>query len=670
MKLHRIELKNFRQFYGEKALDISTEKAKNVTVVHAENGVGKTTLLNAVLWTFYGTFTSKLAQPDKVINFEAEKQGKTSASVGVQFEQEGVDYRAQRHFIKQLGRTDDQFKVFRTDKGVLKDLPHPEAFVNSVIPEEMAKYFFFDGEQAEAFSDHTNFEAVGEAVRDMLGFKLAEIAVEDLRFAARQIAKGVSAVSSVEVRAAEAEYEKILARQETDHETLKIETANRSTLEKQIDAIVKQLRESEGAALLQRQREDKERDKKAVDKQRDDAQAELIRWIGRKSLALLARKLSSVSLSFIDEESLRGRIPSPYNEEFVKGLISAEVCVCERPLKHGTAEWRAVARLLENAANAQTLGRVVSARGRLNTLTENRKEAPTLLKQIQNRVVQATEARNRLEQEISEIHDKIKSLPLAEIAEKEKARHELQKQLRAVDEKIGAIQARLRHSERDASDAKRRIDDLSKNNEKAQKIIHKREFAESAAKHLERILKDHETSARGFIQKLVNNALDTVTRKDYKFKLNEDFSMDLIQEGRPVPRSSGENQLMTLAFTAALAEFSRTRSRADGILLPGIVAPLVLDSPFGQLDKRYRKDTARFVPEMAEQVVVFLSSSQGTEEVMQALRPRIGAEYVLISENRAPRGNKKREEIRIGNNVIETSLYGCERDLTRIERLI
>jgi DNA sulfur modification protein DndD len=52
MKIKKIELQNFRQFYGEQSLLLSTNVTKNVTLVHAENTVGKTTLLNAVLWGF------------------------------------------------------------------------------------------------------------------------------------------------------------------------------------------------------------------------------------------------------------------------------------------------------------------------------------------------------------------------------------------------------------------------------------------------------------------------------------------------------------------------------------------------------------------------------------------------------------------------------------------
>ena len=50
------------------------------------------------------------------------------------------------------------------------------------------------------------------------------------------------------------------------------------------------------------------------------------------------------------------------------------------------------------------------------------------------------------------------------------------------------------------------------------------------------------------------------------------------------------NQLLGLAFTGAIAKFAKERQAdVDDILLPGTVAPLVVDSPFGHLDPLYRR---------------------------------------------------------------------------------
>ncbi|MDG7001117.1 MAG: hypothetical protein JRN15_18640, partial [Nitrososphaerota archaeon] len=164
--------------------------------------------------------------------------------------------------------------------------------------------------------------------------------------------------------------------------------------------------------------------------------------------------------------------------------------------------------------------------------------------------------------------------------------------------------------------------------------------------------------------------LNVTARRNYRFEFGTGFSFDLTysSNGKTVPRSSGENQLLSLAFIAALIKFCRSRSngKEDPLLIPGVVAPLVLDSPFGQLDSTYRVDTSRFIATMAEQVALFVSSSQGSQDVLDSLESRIGKEYVLISENRGPRNGKHTEQLHLKGHTYETSLFGCEKEMTRI----
>ena len=130
--------------------------------------------------------------------------------------------------------------------------------------------------------------------------------------------------------------------------------------------------------------------------------------------------------------------------------------------------------------------------------------------------------------------------------------------------------------------------------------------------------------------------------------------------------------MMSLAFLAALVEYAKRRASEDddGLFVPSTVAPLVLDSPFGQLDDKYRHATAAFVPSMAPQVVLLLSSSQGKEEVYSALEPRIGAEYVLVARNAEPRGDKKQEEfIEIRGKTVPSTVFGCERTMTEVKKV-
>ena len=132
-------------------------------------------------------------------------------------------------------------------------------------------------------------------------------------------------------------------------------------------------------------------------------------------------------------------------------------------------------------------------------------------------------------------------------------------------------------------------------------------------------------------------------------------------------KSGGENQLLGLAFTAALVEFAKIRQRAkDFALLPGTIAPLVLDSPFGQLDDNYRESTARFLPRMAQQVVLLLSSSQSNAPIVETLAPHVGKRYVLVRHNKGRLEGKRNERRKIAGREFEITVFDSEFNGTQI----
>ena len=72
--MKKLKLKNFRQFYREQTIEFSKSSNRNVTVIHGENGSGKTALLNAFSWCFYGKID--LPNPNNLINEQAINEAK------------------------------------------------------------------------------------------------------------------------------------------------------------------------------------------------------------------------------------------------------------------------------------------------------------------------------------------------------------------------------------------------------------------------------------------------------------------------------------------------------------------------------------------------------------------------------------------------------------------
>ncbi len=515
------------------------------------------------------------------------------------------------------------------------------------------------------FLADTNYKKVGDAIRNILGCNLAENAIRDLRHSERVFSRqigdlpGQGQLKQIETEIEELEDER--TRIENRQENLEKE---RDVLQEQVETLVDSLRKADSVKHIQNQRDAKEKQLDAVRAEMAETEAEIVKWVGTQALAVVSAKLTSGTVNFIDQESLRGRIPSPYNEEFVRGLLQEEICVCGRRIAAGGEEWKKVAALLDNASNAELLGRVVSAKSRAAILTESRTMAPQSLKRLRDRQSQLLDEGRRLEQEVAELSKQIEDTPGGHVALKEASRRQKLKKLQLVGRLMGEQYAAKKRLQGQIEVKKDKLRDIASKTKAARVLLTKQALVQQSYEWLTERLGQYEEDARGRITKLINDILSHTARRDYTFRFTDGFRMGLFfPDGRPVPRSGGENQLMSLSFIASLVMFSmeRTNRDDDRLLIPGTIAPLMLDSPFGQLDPAYRRSTAEFVPKMAPQVVLLLSSSQASDNVMAALAPHIGKQYVLISENRGPQDTKPLDLIELNGRSITTSLYNCER---------
>jgi len=673
MKIFKIKLKNYRQFYGEQEIEFCMEKGKNVTLIHAENGFGKTTILNAVLWALFNQVTKKFENPEKILNFEAEDEGVYFASVDVEFEFNRSRYLVCRVFDNRKTTKDKTtLNAFKIQAGTLKAIDAPVTFIESVVPAEMAKYFFFDGEAAEAFSSATSYKEIGKAIRNILGCEIADTAIDDLMVISKQIDKDIGRISGDDnIKEIEKNLSDASAELESTRKTKSDIEDDIAIFRAQRDLIIEQLRTMEGSRQIQEARQEKENRLDQARIQRKETIQEIIKWIGQKAIHVVSRRLSSQTLDFIDEASLKGRIPSPYNEEFVSGLLKDETCICTRCLKPQSAEWKAVADLLRNASNAEMMGRIVRARARVSDFGERYPESIALLGEIKKKCKRLVELISKLEQEIAELGKKLDNVPITEIAELERARRRLDDKITKENQKIGVVKARIYELELRIKELEDNLNKASEKDEKAKQLVKKRNLIMKSVESLKGILRQYEEKARETLQGEINDILDKVAHKSYKCNLNEDFTLELtFADNRPSPKSGGENQLLSLVFIASLVKYAASRINDENqILKPGTVAPLVLDAPLGQLDTSYQESTVKYVPMLSEQVVLLLSSSQGGVNVLSTLEPYIGSEYLLISENKEGKGKKEELKRTLYGREYVSTLYNRPKNMTSIERI-
>lgn len=668
MILQEIRLKDFRCFCGDSHIRFSEHPEKNVTIIYAENGVGKTTLLNALLWCFYGETTARFEKREEILNYDAKKAGRTTASVAVLFEHNDQHYIAKRY--SSISPTSSrEFVLARITDGSQSNLPSPETFINTVIPRDMASHFLFDGEHAEVFLGESNRGSIRSAVRDILGCSMIQTAIDDLKDVTSHFRRQIPPTPATQ-RIAE------LNRQ-LDDLTTQIEQAEasveqlkkkRAQTEQQIADIDTKLRQTAAAKELQQQRDLLNTQLRRAQKRRQDSIDDVYRWLGENGRFIVSSRITEETFSFLDDKKHRGRIPSPYNEEFVKDILEAQECICGAHLDPGSPESKKVASLLDRAANQVMRDRVSKVRGRLANLKSERAKAPSRLTKAQEQLADANDEFASAESQLAEISEKLKGIKFDEISEREQRRDELRDELRDIDRNIGRLTTNVENTEREKTKIDAEINNLTKLDEQTAIFGRRRNLCESIKGKLEVQLVAEEEQARKVLRAAIKRILKATTRKVLNLRMTDDYVISLVNaDGTALPKSSGENQLLGLAFTAALIEFAKARENAkDYRLLPGTIAPLVLDSPFGQLDETYRTTTAEFIPKMARQVVLLVSRSQGSEDVLSALRNHLGSEYLLVRHNTDPAGDRNQESRYFGGKEFNTVVFESEYDGTEI----
>ena len=363
MKLIRAEFENFR-LLRHLTLDFSTDAARKLTVIRAENETGKTTVLNGLQWALYGDD----ALPGKgqtyrlhPIDWDGSDGKHVSISVEVEFETTGIrrsprgliETRRQYRIIRSAYETLDGAKWERspsivklfhlTDTGGVLIEP-PEAQIHDILPPELREVFFTDGDRALSFieatvSVTTKRERVQKAIRSLLGLGVIEDALKHVKKAASEVNKAVKRMGSDQRLTQIATRLEEMDRDATDHEE-KIEDAHSqfaafdeklSELQKKLDAaLVKGDREK-----LKRDIEQAERQLKQIDNQRAAAAKEHSELFRSQALArdLLGSVLEK-GLGKLSELHDQGKIPNttiPVLEERLKGTT----CICGESLKAG-----------------------------------------------------------------------------------------------------------------------------------------------------------------------------------------------------------------------------------------------------------------------------------------------------------------------------------------------
>ncbi len=665
MILNSVTVENFRSFYGEQTINFADDSKKNTTIIYALNGVGKTNLLNAILWCLHGEFSPSFTNHNDVLNWEAARRGRKNYHVSLYLEDSG-----QQYVIKRTGGELDNFKVFMVEKdGNIRELKSsPSMFVNSIIPRDMAGYFINDGEGNDLKVSQNGMISIRRSIRDILGFNVAEKTLRDLSTIKKEVREELKKfdkdheLSNIEDR--------IQIFDDSINKAKKDFEDNRSALElyeDQLDTVEKSLGNSSSAVADQliKQRISTQKNRSARADQLSSLEAQKVSLIREYSWVAFAHRLSNEALDFIDESELKGTIPAPFNLQLVKDILEREECVCGACIKPGTSAFEKINELTKEAADPDLLHRLQKARSRLTAVKTLSPQAYDRIEKNFRDVRAAQDEIHALDIELEEISNQISQLDDEGIRKLEKERGLLRSKVREAQRAVDRLEEKIKSLTKDRSSLQKEASRIEGLSPRAKVLKHKLSVIEGVEAQIAQELEEAEGSIHGILKEKIDSFLDKYLRQDYKVLITSDLNLCLQdRNGKAVPPSGGQGAILSFIYISSLIAIARERRDLEStILTPGAIAPLIFDAPFSKLDPKYSPNIARELPKLVDQLIILMYQDEGKNVTSTFLEEgKLGKEYYFCELIAGEQGDREIHELNFGDQILVVTEYGAAID--------
>ncbi len=632
MLLEELILTDIGPFSDTQTLRFSTSEKKPVTLIGGQNGMGKTTIINALALVLYGSQSKRLIQFENYNQFLRGiiHHGKEHAAVTLKFSRQEKGQTRKYEITRSWSSSGNElFKCFingERDQSLTESSNWLKT-INRFIPLSVAGLAIFDGEKIEALANpERSNEILKTTIEGLLGLDLLTRLLQDLKkYERTTVTSSLSESEREGIEKAQIELDKasdellitteqldtvLISIQET---TSEVDEANEKfeelggSLFRNRNLIKEELLRAEGT---------KTSSLKALEDLASDVAPllllpnllhEIIK-IGENSAALDEAALLHTRFKERDEQLLTDAA-SFFKTDQLSRL--EDLLVASRELTNFHTEIpfhvRPDIQIVANGLVAETSDQITAdAERHLQLIESSMNTIETAEKKLH-----ATPDESEINQALFKVHE-------AEI------------KLKNLQEKLIELERNLSSAEWKHSRAQAAVEKLlllkieeAEVGERAKRI-----HRETKAAHTKILqFRNHKASANaeriaGYIEK----AMRTLFRKNElitSISLDpEDFKMRLKgqngEELNPKKLSAGERQLLATAILWGL-------SQATGKKLPTII-----DTPLGRLDSSHRTNLVeQYFPNASRQIVLLSTDEEIIGDRLEKLNTHVGSCYFL-----------------------------------------
>lgn len=631
MKFISLSVKNFRQ-YEELDFDL-VKGTSQFVVVQANIGQGKTTFINAILWCLYGIEHESTEGINSVANERALERSKNGESVNVEVSlrlelDDGSTAVVKREQPFQSVGNDGiptaQSKVSVVhvkDARVGADsIKNPQLWVEKLLPNRLFPYFIFNGENASLyFANNSQIEVRNAVLRiarvDVLQRMKSHLekVKDEIRSDARKAdPAGLSNADSA-INRIRGEIESLTSRENEISTAIKDFDEENLMLKERVENSTKM----RGLLHLRDTAQNKLND---FERELEKTNQDLAEWAGLNSSLFFGDSALVALAEAVEDSKKAGKYPPDFQAVALKRLLDSGSCICGRDLKNDHTAEKHIQTLLEDFAEAGPRGTELQILNSHLTIFKDRKadaskEYSDLLK-----------IRAAIIKDIDEISDELAGLnvqvgdggTMDEVQIWDQLTSLLQSRKdKEVELSLIAAEIAVKNSELDKANSE--YARLVSQSESAKKLSNELEFLSDAIEQIDQVYNNILSKVLSIVGTALKENWENWHSKDQpeEILLTEDFQIYKINAaGQRTTFSKGEYRLLyyCLCFAARLVS--------------GFKFPLLIDSPWGNMDTSTRKSLATELVNKLDdsQTALFVLDSEFPSEISSILaagKPRL-----------------------------------------------
>jgi len=620
--IRRLVLENFGPYFGKHELDLSVTPDHEVVLIYGENMRGKTSIVNAIRWCLYGSTLDRYERPipqQRFINYDAINVGDYHMAVEITFDHQDSHYELERRIQSSVKPTSD--RDLKSSVNLKKDgylVPGGDItdVVYDILHPDIARFFLFDGEmlaQYEILLGQPTIasQKVRESIEQILGLPALTKGKEDVetlkKDAQRRQTKALDV--SKQHAALTAKSQQLEAALEGVKGDLDGLRNVYSKLQEERDQLSDKLQGFGDAEAEIRELDTLEAEIGKLTTEAEEAHAECKKLIAEAwwipATPRIAARLLELNEAIENQFSLRLR-REQLSADITRLAKSVPNRVCEfcgQPLAEAVAQHleerqkALAAQLTALPPLATDVDTLIAERRSLQAFA--REDLSVRLAEAERRSVKATVDQHKRESKADAIRTRLRGHDRAEIKATQLQLENAVRQMLKVESDI-ATKAR---DEADLNQQMARLQQEIGRLPGADKRIAVEADVYSALERLlelgideyrDRLRLEVEAEATGIFREL------TTEPRYEKLEINEQYGLRIVDDlGRTiVDKSAGAEQIVALALIGAL---NRCATKEG---------PIVMDTPFGRLDRGHREKILRFLPTLHTQVILLVQSGE------------------------------------------------------------